>query len=399
MPRKPKRRTWGTGSIFERDGRWWIRWRERGKRRCRSFLSREVAEKVLLEVLKAAEREEAGMAPDPSMVPTIGELAKSFLERRQRTNRTADNDASRWKHIAPTFGKMKPSEVNAANLRRFIEAKLAEKLNPATIAHFVHLLSSLFTDLREQGLCEVNPITTLTRATRKLYASTHDVTSTLFLARQEDIERLFKALASPYAEIFAVGSMAGLRCGEIYGLHWEDIDMEARTMRVHQQVQRGRLVGCTKSGKARLVPISTSLAPVLAEWKLKTGGQGLVFKGLLTPYIVARTVHERLRVALNACGLPQMTLYECTRHTFASQWVMGGGTMEMLGKILGHSSTAMTQHYAHLQPDFFGAGAHDRVTATLTKDGGKVLPLHGAGGTNDHCVATAQDAIASQNAG
>ncbi len=339
------------------------------------------------------------MAPDPSMVPTIAVLAKAWLERRQRTNRTADNDVSRWKHVAPTFDKMKPGEVNAGNLRRFIEAKLAEGLNPATIAHFIHLISSLFTDLREQGLCEVNPVTTLTRATRKLYANTYDVTSTPFLARQEDIERLFKALASPYAEIFAVGSMAGLRCAEIYGLDWGDVDMEARTMRIHQQVQRGQLVNCTKSGKARLVPISTSLAPVLAEWKLRTGGQGLVFKGLLTPYIVAATVHERLRAALKACNLPEMTLYECTRHTFASQWVMRGGTMEMLGKILGHSSTAMSRHYAHMQPDFFGAGAHDRVTATLTKEGGQVLPLHGAGGTNGHCVTTAQSNTATQKAG
>lgn len=396
MPRKPKRRTWGTGSIFERDGRWWIRWRERGKRKCRSFLSREVAEKVLAEVLKAAEREEAGMAPDPAMVPTIGELSKTWLERRQRTNRSADNDVSRWKHVSPTFDKMKPGEVNAANLRRFIEAKLAEGLNPATIAHFIHLLSSLFTDLHEQGLCEVNPVTTLTRATRKLYASTHDVTSTPFLARQEDIERLYRALPEPYSVIFAVGSMAGLRCGEIYGIVWTDVDMESRTMRIHQQVQRGRLVNCTKSGKSRLVPISTSLAPVLAEWRLKTGGQGLVFKGLLTPYIVARTVHCYLAKAMAACNLPKMTLYSATRHTFASRWVMNGGSMELLGKILGHSSTAMTQHYAHLQPDFFGAGAHDRVAATFSRDEGKVLPLHG---TNDQCVATAQDAIASQNAG
>jgi integrase len=399
MARKPKRRTWGSGSIFERDGRWWIRWRARGKRKAKSFISKDLAEKVLAEVLAAAEREGAGMAPDPSMAPTIGEAAATWLERRKKTHRAAQDDVSRWKHIGPTFDKMKPSEVNAANLRRFIEAKLSEGLNPATVQHFVALISSLFTDLREQGLCAVNPVTTLTRATRKLMASTHDATSTPFLSRQEDIERLYRALEEPYSVILAVGSMGGARCGEIYGLHWEDIDMEARTMRIHQQVQRGRLVNCTKSGKARLVPISTSLFPVLAEWRLKTGGVGLVFKGLLTPYIVARTVHERLRAALKVCNLPQLTLYECTRHTFASQWVMNGGSMELLAKILGHSSTAMTQHYAHLQPDFFGKGAHDRVVATFTRDIGKVLPLRLAGGTDDHCVATAQEAIATQNAG
>jgi integrase len=399
MPRKPKRRTWGTGSIFERDDRWWIRWRSGGRRKCRSFISREVAEKVLLEVLAAAEREEAGMAPDPAMIPTIGELAKAWLERRQRTNRTADNDVSRWKHIGPTFDKLKPHEVNAGNLRRFVEDKLAEGLNPATVKHCVSLLSSLFTDLHEQGLVEANPIAMLTRATRKLFAPTYDVSSTPFLSRQEDIERLFKALESPYAEIFALSSGAGLRPAEAYGLAWADVDMEARTMRIHQQIQRGRLVNSTKTGKARLVPISTSLAPVLAAWRLKTGGQGLVFKGLRTPYIVPSTVHDSLRVALVACGLPkELTLYQCGRHTYASRWVMNGGSMELLAKILGHSSTAMSHHYAHLAPNFFGAGAHDRVTATFTKEGGKVLPMHAGTGTDGQPVTTAQDAIASQNA-
>ena len=41
------------------------------------------------------------------------------------------------------------------------------------------------------------------------------------------------------------------------------------------------------------------------------------------------------------------------RHTFASHWMLKGGDLYRLQKILGHKSIAMTQRYAHLSPDAF----------------------------------------------
>jgi site-specific recombinase XerD len=52
-------------------------------------------------------------------------------------------------------------------------------------------------------------------------------------------------------------------------------------------------------------------------------------------------------------GLPDLTWYEATRHTFASQWVLHDGSMEKLAAILGHSSTEVTKRYAHLRTDLF----------------------------------------------
>ncbi len=39
------------------------------------------------------------------------------------------------------------------------------------------------------------------------------------------------------------------------------------------------------------------------------------------------------------------------RHTFASHFIMNGGNILVLQKILGHSSLTMTLRYAHLAPD------------------------------------------------
>jgi hypothetical protein len=46
-------------------------------------------------------------------------------------------------------------------------------------------------------------------------------------------------------------------------------------------------------------------------------------------------------------------VYWCTRHTFASHWVLQGRSIEKLSKILGHYSVVMTERYAHLRPELF----------------------------------------------
>jgi site-specific recombinase XerD len=66
-------------------------------------------------------------------------------------------------------------------------------------------------------------------------------------------------------------------------------------------------------------------------------------------------------------GLPPISFYQATRHTFASQWVMAGHPIERLSKILGHSSVMVTEIYAHLKPESlnmpdvisFGPRSHD----------------------------------------
>ena len=52
--------------------------------------------------------------------------------------------------------------------------------------------------------------------------------------------------------------------------------------------------------------------------------------------------------------------WHALRHTFASQFVMQGGSILTLQKLLGHADIAMTLVYSHLAPDFL-AGELDRL--------------------------------------
>ena len=44
---------------------------------------------------------------------------------------------------------------------------------------------------------------------------------------------------------------------------------------------------------------------------------------------------------------PDLGWYEATRHTFASQWVLAGDSIEKLSAMLGHYSVVMTERCAH----------------------------------------------------
>jgi len=79
------------------------------------------------------------------------------------------------------------------------------------------------------------------------------------------------------------------------------------------------------------VPILRLLAPIIAAWKLRAGGEGPL-------------VHANVPTRGGWAGRPPsfmrssaLTGYQATRHTFASQWVLAGGSIDKLKEIMGHS--------------------------------------------------------------
>jgi len=394
-----RRRARNEGSIYQTGRTWAVKWREGGKRRTRGgFESREAAAAVLARItsnVRASERDlDLGRPPPLASFPTLAEEAQRWLARRDHTHRAAYDDRLRWtKHLAPEVGHLRPPEVDAGIIRRLIERKLAEGYNPSTVGHFVRLLSTFFSDLcerpRETGVT-TNPVRTVPRSTRRLVRPTHDPASTPFLESLDDVRRVYAVLPEPVQYGFAVGALAGLRTGEVLGLEWGDVDLDRRRMVVRRQVQESK-AGPLKDDTPRVVPVLDSLAPILTAWKLKSGGTWLVVPpvkprgghrrkrdgtpGAAPTFMRPQTLHRHLRAALTACALPQVTWYQATRHTFASQWVMGNGSIEKLAAVLGHSSAEVTKHYAHLRPDLFRPDDFARLPVDLARAPAEVVSL------------------------
>jgi len=107
-----------------------------------------------------------------------------------------------------------------------------------------------------------------------------------------------------------------------------------------RHVQEGKLTFVnTKSGKSRSVPVAPKLFKEIQEHLKQHGG----FSFSLSAF----------RRALEKSGiqLPAGQSAHVLRHTFASHFVMNGGDILSLQKILGHSTITMTMRYSHLSPE------------------------------------------------
>src|SRR5262249_1069631 len=146
---------------------------------------------------------------------------EAFLKVRDMTKRAAYEDRLRWKnHLAPFFAHLKPHEVGRRTIRAFIEAKLAEGVNPATIRIMISLLRGLFRRLVDDGKTPSNPLLGLPEEITSLYKPTHDPRTTPFIEKLSDVQRIYLGLPEPLNVAYAIGALGGLRTGEIFALKW-----------------------------------------------------------------------------------------------------------------------------------------------------------------------------------
>ena len=128
-----------------------------------------------------------------------------------------------------------------------------------------------------------------------------------------------------------------MRMGEVFGLAWSDLRYTEGLIAVRSQLKRGII---------RYVPMTPELATELRKYPAMIGEERL-----FPPKRDAKG--ERLRVEssfatiLKLAGIQNCRFHDL-RHTFATWYMMHGGDLYELAKILGHSNIKMTERYAKL---------------------------------------------------
>jgi|ERR1035437_37404 integrase/recombinase XerD len=132
----------------------------------------------------------------------------------------------------------------------------------------------------------------------------------------------------------------GIRTAEMLNLSPREVDFKTRTLRV---MGKGR--------KERVVPFSQLAGEVLfkylAERKVDCD---YVFATEQGRKLDKRNVLRNIKQIGRRCGIPAsaICLHRC-RHSFATQYIAGGGQVVQLQKILGHSEIETTMQYVHPQ--------------------------------------------------
>jgi integrase len=315
---------------------------------------------------------------------TLNELAQTWLDTRVEMAAGYD-DRLRWnRHWEPIIGRLDPDELTVPILKRGIVALRRKGLSKATVGLCVRLLSSFYGELVEEGQATGNPCRLLSKKTRaQELRSDHDRKTVPFVRDAADIPKIYQWLRPRYralADAYAIGALAGLRTGEVRALNWDHVDMERRMIHVQQKVERPRSrpisalspngLATPKDDDSRWVPISDALYPILASARGDGEASGLVCPPSMGSagrgrFIGENTMGNMIEAALAALGIEPMNWYQSTRHTFASQWILHGGSKEKLQEMLGHSSVTTTEDYAHLIPGRFTDADRARIEVTL----------------------------------
>jgi integrase len=189
---------------------------------------------------------------------------------------------------------------------------------------------------------------------------------------REQVRALFEAARGDRLEaLYVLAVTAGLRRGELQGLTWEDVDLDAGTLQVRRtpsEPRGGYIFEAPKSGKGRQIRLTQRATVALKEHRkrqleerMERGAlwqdHGLVFpSGVGTP-LLGGNLNRAFKALLQRTGLPEIRFHDL-RHTCATLLLRQGVNSMFVQELLGHADISLTLNvYSHVLPDMGDAAA------------------------------------------
>jgi integrase len=313
--------------------------------------ARQLARTKLLQA-KAGDDDPAEKRRRQRTAPTIAELAKLYraerIPRMKASTQRSEEDLLRA-HVLPRFGTRSILAID----KRQLEA-LRLELARGAFNKVLGILSRMYGFAAEIRACErgTNPAHGVKKnPERKLERFlTADERARLeaALVRAEKTPMLRMSPAA--CGVFRLLAATGMRLGEVLDLRWRDVDTAHR-----------RLVLPThKAGVTKYVALS-SYAIAIIDARPEGEPDALVFATDSGARLA--NMQRRWQSIRAAAGLRDVRIHDL-RHAWASDAVMQGVPLHVVGRQLGHKSVATTNRYAHLAGDVF-ADAVERVGAAI----------------------------------
>ncbi len=370
----PRTRANGDGAIYKRpDGRWTGRYFDAdGKRHDLYGKNRgDVKDK-----LDRAQENVRKALP----VLVARETVAQFMDRWLRdvaAQRVRETTLERYQgdvrlHIVPKLGKRKLTEVTPAVAQAFLNELHAEGLGARSVAHCRAVLRVALGRALREGLVGQN--------VAKLVDVPRETPKPVDALTPGDARALLDAFKGhEYEALITVALATGMRQGELLGLSWEDVDLDAGTLTVRRQLQRiggqDKLVELkTRRSRRTLALPSVAVEALRAqrarqnETRLALGtdwqGSGRVFTTATGGFLNGSSVTHRYQARLKDAGLPVRSFHHL-RHGAASLLLAKGASMRVVMEQLGHSQITLTMNtYAHIAPELLRDAA-DKLNAAL----------------------------------
>lgn len=245
-------------------------------------------------------------------------------------------------HLIPYLDEKNIQNIQARDAQKIIQSLIDRDYKPKGISNIIGVLKSIFTHAEKLEVILKNPLkfVDIPKIPKKVpvYWSKAEINDFLRSNRSNELYPLY-----------VVALNTGCRKGELAALKWHQIIFDENLIEISAtRDQHGRR-DQTKNGKNRFIPMNEVTRMTLLA----------LSKRRVSDYVFTHTDKTPLRVnhlyryfkqAQKRAGIMKRLTFHMLRHTFASQFMMSGGNIYELQKVLGHSSIDMTQIYAHLSP-------------------------------------------------
>lgn len=292
--------------------------------------ARVLAKKYLSGVIHG--HDPAGMRKEERGLPTITDLARDYLlyhGEKKRAKSLQEDQKLLNRIILPALGDQLVAKLSR---REIEELHRAHKKTPYQANRFLALLSKMFSLANAWEWRMDNPVKGIERYQEEVRDRWLD---------EEDLKVLWttlEAYPNPLtACIFKLLILTGARKGELISASWDQFDLEAGVWTKPSHL--------TKQKKKEHLPLSPQAIEILKEMK-SHATSSFVFPGKVDgkPVQEIKRAWETIR---KKSGFLDLRIHDL-RHTHAAHLATNGLTLNIVGKLLGHTQVATTQKYAHL---------------------------------------------------
>lgn len=350
------------------------------RHRSKSFPVKKEAEAWLT---KTQHELRAGIYIEPSIV-TLAEHAERWLA--QAEGRLRESTVYRYRqdwrlYIKPVLGETVISKIRPSHVQGLYDALTARGLAANTVCGAHRVLNGMMKAAVTDELIATNP------CTGRTLPST-DRGNEIKFWTPEELERFLTFTADkPTGPLWTFMAYTGCRIGEALALHWEDVDLEARTARIHRTVRKdakGRLFigeGAKTASSNRTIMLPARAVMALHRQRAQIEqlraarprmwrDESLVFPNAFGGLKPPGNVHDTFASYIREAKVPAIPPHGL-RHTAASLMYHAGVREKAAQLQLGHKTAAITINlYTHISEADRRAAAEaiDALTGDIPND-------------------------------
>lgn len=336
-----------TGHLYQRQLRDRVRWYAvidtaapgaSRKQTTRSFASKRAAQAWLVQM--AAKRQAQRDSP------LVEDYLRDWLSGRValRASTTASYRAHIEHHLIPALGDVTLAQLRPETIQRLHHQLLAQGMTPATLARVHATLSAALNTAHRRGLLLGDPLAGVelprTQPPDRIVWTLDHARAFLVAVTGDDLEALWR-----------LALLTGMRRGELLGLRWADLDLDAGRLRVvNTRITIGATIveGPPKTRAShRTLSLDARTTNLLRD---RQDPSGHVFTDAEGNPLAPGWVSRRFTEICTNAGLPRIRFHD-VRHTSATLGLATGESLKAVSTRLGHADISVTANTYLQVPD------------------------------------------------